>query len=342
MAGLKQTFYTISGLLNTSLLKKMAGVKPLLPYHHLVSDEKLPHIHHLYPYKNKKEFEADIDFLLKNFNPITPDTLSDCINNNQPIPKNSFLLTFDDGLREIYDTVAPMLKQKGVPAIFFINNRFIDNRDLFYRYKCSLLMDAIKTGNTTAAQQKAVEDLFTANNFAPATAVQHISKLRYAQKQLADEAATILGVSFADFLLKQQPYLTTPQIKELAGQGFAFGSHSADHPFYDAVSHDEQINQTIEPFEFLKEILGDTKHYFAFPHTDKGVYKKYFAEIFAHPKFAPDLIFGTNNQKTDINSRILQRFNCERPEINIKQAVNGILLYAIAHKLLGKNIIKRN
>lgn len=341
MAGLKQTFYSISGLLNTSLLKKLSAVNPLLPYHHLVSDEKLPHIHHLYPYKNKKEFGADIDFLLKNFKPITPDTLSDCIHNKKPLPKNSFLLTFDDGLREIYNTIAPMLREKGVPAIFFINNRFIDNRDLFYRYKCSLLMDAIKNGKVTESQQKQVEELFTANGFAPATALHHISKLRYAQKQLADEAAIIMGVPFSDFLKQQQPYLTTPQIKELAGQGFAFGSHSADHPFYDAITHNEQLQQTIEPFEFLATVVGDTKHYFAFPHTDKGVHKKYFDEIFAHPQHAPQLIFGTNNQKTDIDQRILQRFNCERPEITVKQAVNGILLYSIAHQLLGKNKVQR-
>ena len=37
-------------------------------------------------------------------------------------------LTFDDGFRELHDVVAPILLRKGIPATFFVNSAFIDNK----------------------------------------------------------------------------------------------------------------------------------------------------------------------------------------------------------------------
>lgn len=342
MGTAKKLYYNAIRLLPTGLLQGIAKLNVLLPYHHLISDEKLAHVHHLYPYKNKKQFAADLEFLLKYFNPVTPEQISDSINKGASLPKNPFLLTFDDGLREVYDVVCPMLKQAGVPAIFFLNSAFIDNKDLFYRYECSLLMDALKNNRVSEVQENEAKKLFENNGFTGGDTLQYIKKLRYAQKHLAKEVATIFEISFADFLQQQKPYLTTQQVKELHQQGFYFGSHSIDHPFYDKLSLEEQIKQTIEPYEYLHQTLPLKENYFAFPHTDKGVDKAFFNKVSNHSLYPQHLIFGTNNQKQDIDKRILQRFNCERPDITIKQSVNGILAYNIIHKLLGKNKVVRS
>lgn len=338
----KKLYYQAVQLAPTKLLQSIAKLNILLPYHHLVSDEKLAHIHHLYPYKNKKHFKADLEFLLKHFNPVTPEQIHLLLNGGTALPKNPFLLTFDDGLREVYDVVCPILKEMGVPAVFFLNSAFIDNKDLFYRYECSLLIDALKNGKVSDNQETEAKKLFEANGFEGGDTLQYIKKLRYAQKNLAKEVAAIFGISFDEFLNTQRPYLNTEQVKELHQQGFYFGSHSIDHPFYDKLPLEEQIRQTIEPYEYLHKTLPIKQNYFAFPHMDKGVGKAFFSEVSTHSLYPQHLIFGTNNQKQDIDKRILQRFNCENPDISIKQSVNGILAYHIIHKLLGKNKVVRS
>ena len=50
----------------------------------------------------------------------------------------------DDGLSGCHRYIAPLLRKKGIPASFFLNNRFIDNKSLFYRYKASLLVHQVK------------------------------------------------------------------------------------------------------------------------------------------------------------------------------------------------------
>ena len=54
-----------SSLLPIKILKAISPTSLYLPYHHLVSNEKVPHIDQLYPYKNVQQFKKDLEYLLK-------------------------------------------------------------------------------------------------------------------------------------------------------------------------------------------------------------------------------------------------------------------------------------
>src|SRR5687768_11071814 len=140
---LKKIYYGCTDLVPLQLLTRSSPVTSLFPYHHVVSDERLPHIIHLYPYKNVKQFSTDIDFLLKYFEAISPADLISFINTHHKLPEKKFLLTFDDGFKEVSEVIAPILKRKGIPAIFFINPAFIDNKEMFYRNKISLILQVM-------------------------------------------------------------------------------------------------------------------------------------------------------------------------------------------------------
>ena len=150
MPGLKntfiQTFSKAGGLFPLSFLLRLTGQKVILPLYHVVSDEPLAHIRHLYPVKSVAAFRADLDYLLKYLEPIDLLVLQDHVSGKKRLEKPGFLLTFDDGLREFHDVVAPILQEKGIPAVCFLNNGFLDNDGLFFRYKASLLVEALGNG----------------------------------------------------------------------------------------------------------------------------------------------------------------------------------------------------
>src|SRR6478735_1025353 len=112
----KKIYYSTASFLPISLLKGISPVNLLLPYHHLISDEEVAHVKNLYGYKSKAQFETDLDYLLRHFQPLNPSALIEHYRNGTAIPRNSFLLTFDDGMREVYDLVEPILTRKGVSA----------------------------------------------------------------------------------------------------------------------------------------------------------------------------------------------------------------------------------
>jgi hypothetical protein len=117
-----------------------------------------------YGSKTPKQFENDLDHLLKHLKPISLDTLYDCVVNKKAIPENSFIVTFDDGLRQVYENAMPILLRKGVPAIFFINTSVIDNQDLLFRYKSSLIVEQVLSFQKSGKSLDAAMAVLKQNN----------------------------------------------------------------------------------------------------------------------------------------------------------------------------------
>jgi len=104
------SFFTL--FIPTKFLIKLSGKRIIYPFYHIISDNPPAHIKYLYPVRSIKQFEKDLVFLQKHF------TVSDFpVKGNNP----QFVLSFDDGLSEVYDIIAPILKKRNIPAIFFVN-----------------------------------------------------------------------------------------------------------------------------------------------------------------------------------------------------------------------------
>ncbi len=133
---LKNTILSsVANCLNTSWLVRCTGTNLILPFYHTVSDEYLPHIHPIYHPKTITEFSGDLDYLLKYFQPVDMETVFSYSKKEKLIAKPSFHLSFDDGLREVYDIITPILYKRGIPFSVFVNSDFVDNRNLFFRHR---------------------------------------------------------------------------------------------------------------------------------------------------------------------------------------------------------------
>ncbi|MBO9154218.1 polysaccharide deacetylase family protein [Chitinophaga sp. GCM10012297] len=334
----KRLFYTLSTACPIGLLQKAPASRLLLPYHHLVSDRDVPHIAHLYPYKGTKAFEEDLDYLLKHFNPVSLEEVIAAKRENRPMRGNSFLLTFDDGLREVTETIAPMLRRKGVPGVFFLNSAFLDNRSLFYKFKVSLAIDALRKQTPGRSVETALAEALQAPQGEDAEI--SLRRITWRSRTLADKAGEILGLDFDAYLKHERPFMTLDEVGELVKQGFSIGGHSIDHPYYKELSLEEQVGQTLGSVDVLANRFGIGYRVFAFPHTDAGVSRAFFKTVLEGEN-PLDLVFGTGNQQRDMLPGILHRFNCERPYVPIGESVKGILLLNGLKALAGRDVVKR-
>ncbi len=333
----KKIYYQSASLLPIGSLKQISAVDVLLPYHHLVSDEHAKHICHLYSYKNKKQFTNDLDYLLKHFSPIDPMELIAAVKNKSSIPKNTFLLTFDDGFREVYDVAAPILLQKGVPALFFLNTSFLDNKELFYRNKLSLIIDELNKHPQKGAVIKQLQQILRLPIDDSLQIRSAILQINYNNKEIADELGECLGISFNEYLSDVRPYLSTAQVNDMIARGFYFGSHSLDHPNYKLLALNDQLNQTRQSCNIIRQSFNLSYSAFSFPHEDIHVRQKFFDDLFADGNLPVDILFGTQNQKHEINNRMLHRFNAERPEVPIDGLVKGMLLYNLKKRMVNRS-----
>ena len=320
-----------------NLLVKFSCQRLIFPFYHTVSNEELPHIKHLYKVKNEKEFDMDLDFLIKHYEPISYQDLQNHVNGARSIKKNSFLLTFDDGLSEIYHIISPILIKKGIPAVYFLNSAFIDNKSLFYRYKESLLIE--KYLKLPSSQKKAVESFLHLPYCESSEIIQKIKSFDYSKRETLNPLATMMNLDFEEFLLEKKPYLTSEQIKTLVNQGFSFGGHSVDHPEYRLISEQEQLLQTKKSIDYVQQNFELSYRTFSFPFTDAGVTNHFFEETYKNK--VAEITFGTAGLKKEIFKNHFHRIPAEN-SFTLEKTLWLQYLYYFIKMPFNKNTIFRS
>jgi peptidoglycan/xylan/chitin deacetylase (PgdA/CDA1 family) len=355
--------------LSMEWLKKVSPIRVISPFHHLVSDEPVPYIEKLYAFKNSRQFEADLDYFLSNFRPLSLEEVIQQEKTGRPFEKPGFLLCFDDGLRQVYETAAPILLRKGVPAAFFINSAFVDNQDIFYNFKKGLILDKFDRSpvdKKSSVDEKVIKEAgeLLGQKFASARELRtSIRSINYLNRQLMEGLGRIFELDFEAFRKEQRPFMTTAEIKELIAKGFAIGSHSIDHPLYALITPEEQIRQTRESTDWTIKTFGLPYKAFAFPHIDTGVGHAFFEEFVGsaspgisggsseightspgtgHPVPEMDLLLGNSTGMLEQHPRVIHRFIGENPAIPIDTMVKSVLAYGALRKKIGRPFVQRN
>lgn len=326
---------SVLGFLPYGLLSnKHSG--PLLPCYHVVSDKKPPHTRNLYSCRDIEVFKNDLVWLLKHYKPVSLDDLNAWLKDGTALPANCFHLTFDDGMRECHDIIAPILKHFKVSATFFLCSAFIDNKQMFYRNKISLLLGKFNI-NLSKQQDISIGKIFESEGVPYNGFYKSMLSIKYSQSALVEKIADVLDFSFDDYLKTNPIYLTSEQIEHLLRDGFSIGAHSVDHPRYADLTLEQQIYQTKESTEFLSSRFPINCRAFAFPHSDAGVTLSFFGEL----SQSVDIFFGTAQMKKDQVPNCLQRFSLENDSFSCSEIIKGNLLKQAMNTILGKNNIKR-
>jgi peptidoglycan/xylan/chitin deacetylase (PgdA/CDA1 family) len=320
-------------------LLKWSKHKLILPLYHSVNDTIPPHLLYLYEVHNKNEFVRDLDILLKQFHPIDLSELIDIIQNNKPINKPCFHLTFDDGLSSFFNTVAPILKQKGIPATNFLNSAFIGNRELFFRHKVSLIIDKLhhQKGNTQLWEN--YHRWSKQNQLSKEYYQKLLLSIQYDERHILDELAPLLEMDFLKYLQENKPYLEKQQITSLISQGFTFGAHSIDHPEFRFIAGKDQLRQTTDSVNAISTEFNLPYRVFSFPFTDYGISRSFFETIYNDKTV--ELTFGTAGIKDDSVKNNLQRIPAELKNLSLKEILKKEYLYYCLLKSIGKHQIKR-
>lgn len=243
-------FSQFSGAISVERWMQSTGVYVICPYYHAVSDTPLSYIRPLYRHRLTDEFQRDLDWLQKHFQPIRWQQIEKAQEDKIP----AFCLSFDDGLRSFYTIVAPILKERGIPCIQFLNSAFVDNRALMYRYKAALIISRLQEQGRMSRRAR-----------------QSLLGISYSRRNELDAIAQSIGLDFEAWQEREKPYLSRSEIIELQEQGFQFGAHSIDHPHYGELTAEEQIHQTCGSCADL-ETMGISVEAFSYPFGRESVH----------------------------------------------------------------------
>lgn len=111
----------------------------ILAYHAVSNDKTIVDI-------EPAMFLTQINFLKKNFQFITLDQVINYLNLEKSLTRPAIALTFDDGYRDVFTTIAPILAQNNIPATAFVlSNPTAANRAELENNKELLSEKEIKT-----------------------------------------------------------------------------------------------------------------------------------------------------------------------------------------------------
>lgn len=312
----------ISRLFPVSSLFKIT-TPAFLPFYHVVSNQNLPHIQNYY-YRNTAQFEKELDFYLKHFTPVPLEYLVEHPHSKEKI----FHLSFDDGLKECAEIIAPLLLKKGIPATFFVNTDFVGNKTLFHKYKASLILTELKKIPHTQAKKILKDTGF---------AIENILQISILQTPVLEKIGQLLSIDFESFLETEKPYVSREQLLILKDDGFSIGAHSCNHPEFWKIPADEQLEQVQKSMDWVTKNIQPKIKAFAFPFTDDGVSVPVLETIKSNN--ICDITFGTAGLKYDTFDFHRQRYPVEMPG-NFVQNIKTEWVYFFLRKQVGKASVK--
>jgi len=262
--------YPFSAPMSIQNLLKRLNSQLVFPFWHVISDVDLPHIKYLYKVQSQAEFKRSLAALLKDFIPISIESL---LAAELKPNKNYMCLSFDDGLVQMHNLVAPILKSMGIPAAFFINPPFVGDKQYFQRYQRSaVLHHLLKTEHLTKSQQHEILNGNSNETFKSICKNYKICPL--------------------EILKNERVYMNLDEIKSLHNAGFHIGAHSMTHADFSKISTDEKIREVSASLDWLSEKLSNKIRSFAFPFSDDGTSKSELAKIYQATDL--HLSFGTS------------------------------------------------
>lgn len=284
---------------------------PVVALFHAVMPSTPLWLSNLYQARTPQQFEADLDGLLKYFEPLLPEDLI-----RHRGPKRPMIITFDDGLSCFADYAWPILKAKGIPVILFVNPTFAEGNGIMYRYLASSLVSHCSSLSKS-----------------------EVLSINYSNKSKLYQWDQELGKGcIQQNLLKEHIYLSTKQLLQLRDEGVVMGAHTLDHPDMHLLPEEMAREQVLESLTWVEQMLHEPQRLFAFPFTDQGMSISFMQWLSKEVEWS----FGTAGFKRDFFSNHVHRIPIEKSNHTAYHTVKQqIDLYPLK-RLLGKHIVARH
>lgn len=214
-------------------------------------------------------FERHVSFLAEHFEIVS---LEDVAKIRGRAERIRVLLTFDDGFRNNAEVVAPILRSRDTPAVFFVSSRhatsgqylwFAYFRALRHSYPGeSIEFRGQSLDMSPGARRRTVEEL--------RNRVGELEPYPKAMYRVIEEEFPRLETFVpAEEITDRYAGMTAEQVSELGSDPlFTVGTHAVDHPFLTKCGAAEMARQIDENKRWIEEATGRRCDVVAYPHGD--------------------------------------------------------------------------
>lgn len=238
-------------------------------------------------------FKEQIQFILKHYQVIRMEELIRTVKKQQELPNNSLLLTFDDGYKDHFEFVFPILDKLGIQGSFFPSAKPILEHQVLDVNKIHFILASVKDKKQIVSDIYLMLDKFQKKFFLKNNKYYYkkltvkgrydTAKVIFIKRMLQRELPEKLRNIIADFLFNKyvskneksfsrELYMNINQLKQMRKKGMYIGSHCYNHYWLNTLSKKQQQKEIELSLDFLKKLGCNTENFaFCYPY---GAYNK--------------------------------------------------------------------
>lgn len=282
-----------------------------------------------------EKFEATLRFLTRYYTPVRlEDVLSSA--DGRRLPKRAVLVTFDDAYASVVETAAPICRQLGVPAVFFVNGAFVDNQRLATdNLVCYVVNMSGMAAINDAAREVVGRDDCELHSLSDVFS-HFLPRISLAEREAFLEALRRpSGINDRRLAGDARLYLTSKMLGQMASFGFEIGNHTYSHAHGRCLAQSDFATEVDRNKATLEALSGMTVRSFSQPygssadlsrelerHLERSGHKAiFFCESVANPRnFNPHRldrisIHGTGDANLFSEIEILPRLRAVRNQL---------------------------
>jgi peptidoglycan/xylan/chitin deacetylase (PgdA/CDA1 family) len=229
------------------------------------------------------DFIEQIDYIRRYYTPITMEALIDATRRGRDdLPRNAILLTFDDGYKDHFENVLPILAKHRIQGSFFppakpilercvldVNKihftlAVVEDKGRIVRFICSEI-EKHSAGHSLDAPEAYYRKLAVASRYDSAEVV---FIKRALQKALPEQLrAQITARLFAEFVTRDEEafadelYMSVPELGQMRAAGMHIGSHGYSHCWLDSAGPAAQLGEVERSLAFLGALGCDLRNW---------------------------------------------------------------------------------
>jgi peptidoglycan/xylan/chitin deacetylase (PgdA/CDA1 family) len=214
-----------------------------------------------------EQFRRHLELVLRHCTPIGIDELCAGLD-GAALPPNPVMITFDDGYRSNADVALPILRELGVPAVFFIATRFVTDRRLYWWEAIAYIVKASRKREVGLGLPRPMSiDLGAPGAI---RSLQHVVKRTVGLDvdRFIGELARTADVEWTPVVEKEladKLIMTWPQVRELDRAGMDIASHTRRHRVLQTLSDAELVDELVGSRQDLEREIGRPVRAVAYP-----------------------------------------------------------------------------
>lgn len=249
-------------------------------------------------------FAKQLSYLKNKYAFISMEHLLAYLEGTKELPDNPLLFTFDDGYKNVYTTLYPLIKREKIPTTVFLPTMYIQEKRSVQRKQDQAWCDLVAWYDVVAwciasTPEKKIKNYLLRNEREKIAAIVELKRISASYKSLEREKflkelrkeAKVEKIPLTDDI----SFLSWEQCEEMQRNGVYFGSHSVTHENLATLDEQELQKEVTLSKRAIEKKLKKKCKVIAYPFGDVSQ-KVIEATKEAHYNLGISTIYGTNIQ----------------------------------------------